>query len=52
LVADGVLVLGSNNWGYGGFQSYHEVGIKTSEVKVVQGIVDYFDKIWALGAPL
>ena len=52
LVADGVLVLGSNNWGYGGFQTYHEVGLKTSEVKVVQGIVDYFDKIWALGAPL
>lgn len=52
LVADNALVLGSNNWGYGGFQSYHEVGIKTSEAKVVQGIADYFDKIWAAGTPL
>lgn len=52
LVADGVAVLGSNNWGYGGFQSYHEVGVKTAETKVVQGLVDFFDKIWAQGAPL
>ncbi len=52
LVADQTVVLGSNNWGYGGFQNYHEVGLKTAEAKVVAGLVDYFDKIWALGSPL
>lgn len=52
LVVDDAVVLGSNNWGYGGFENYHEVGLKTAESKVVAGLVDYFDKIWALSTPL
>ena len=51
LVIDEAVILGSNNWGYGGFQNYHEVGLKTAESKVVGGLVDYFDKIWALSKP-
>jgi phosphatidylserine/phosphatidylglycerophosphate/cardiolipin synthase-like enzyme len=46
IVMDGVAVLGSNNWGYGGFQSYHEIGTRILDAKPVQGLADYFDKIW------
>lgn len=52
LVVDEAVILGSNNWGYGGFQNYHEVGLKTAEAKIVAGLVDYFDKIWAVSTPL
>ena len=52
LVVDDAVVLGSNNWGYGGFESYHEVGLKTSETKVVAGLVEYFEKIWTASSPL
>jgi phosphatidylserine/phosphatidylglycerophosphate/cardiolipin synthase-like enzyme len=40
-------VLGSNNWGYGGFEAYHEVGARISAPKAVSGLVDYFNGIWA-----
>ena len=48
LVVDGAVIVGSNNWGYGGFQSYHEVGLMTKQPAVVQNFADYFDKIWAV----
>jgi len=47
LVVDDSVVLGSNNWGYGGFVLYHEGGLRSHEAKFVASVAAYFDKIWA-----
>ncbi len=52
LIIDNTLVMGSNNWGYGGFKGYHEVGVRTSTVKVVGQVVDYFEKLWIVSTPI
>lgn len=51
LIVDDTLVVGSNNWGYGGFESYHEVGLRTLQPKPVAAFVTYFDKLWAISKP-
>ena len=52
LIVDDALVLGSNNWGYGGFAGYHEIGAKTLETAPVQAAADYFGKIWLVSTDL
>ncbi len=47
VVTDDTLVLGSNNWGYGGFVDYHEAGIRTNDTKAIPAAAKYFDGIWA-----
>lgn len=47
LVVDDALVAGSNNWGYGGMQGYHEVGGKVTQSAPVAAYVNYFEKLWA-----
>ncbi len=47
VVTDDTLVLGSNNWGYGGFIDYHEAGIRTNDAKAVPAAKKYYDGIWA-----
>lgn len=51
LAVDDQVVVGSNNWGYGGFRTYHEVGFATREPAVVASLAGYFDGIWASGTP-
>jgi phosphatidylserine/phosphatidylglycerophosphate/cardiolipin synthase-like enzyme len=52
VVNDTTLIVGSNNWGYSGFVTNHEIGVCTSEAKAVADLQKYFDKIWATGTPL
>lgn len=47
LVADDVAIVGTNNWGYGGFALYHEAGIRTQNAAVVQALDAYAASIWA-----
>ncbi len=51
VVVDDALVLGSNNWGYGGMQSYHEIGCKTAHPATVAAQADYFEKLWNASTP-
>ncbi len=51
LLVDETAILGSNNWGYGGFTSYHEVGMTTSKPEVLQDLSTYFDAIWDVSSP-
>lgn len=51
LGVDDQVIVGSNNWGYGGFRTYHEVGFTTREPAVVTSLAGYFDGIWASGTP-
>ncbi|MBM4343116.1 MAG: hypothetical protein FJ100_07030 [Deltaproteobacteria bacterium] len=51
VVVDDAVVLGSNNWGYGGMQAYHEIGCKTVHAPAVAGLADYFDKLWTVSTP-
>jgi phosphatidylserine/phosphatidylglycerophosphate/cardiolipin synthase-like enzyme len=46
LVVDNVAVVGSNNWGHGGFELYHEVGAITDSPVVVDSLHAYFEGIW------
>ncbi len=52
IVIDNTVVLGSNNWGHGGFVSYHEAGVKTSFVDAVTAVVAYFEKLWLTGTAI
>jgi len=52
LIGDDRAILGSNNWGYGGFTLYHEVGLDTTNVTVVKELKGYLDKIWNAGADM
>ena len=52
LVVDDVVVLGSNNWGHGGFFSYHEAGVKTAFADAVAAVAAYFEKLWAVSTPV
>ena len=47
LLADDEVIVGSNNWGHGGFALYHEVGIRTREATVVKKLVSYLEGIWS-----
>jgi cardiolipin synthase len=47
LVSEKEALIGSNNWGYGGFVKNHEIGIRTPNTKVVQAAASYFDGIWS-----
>ena len=46
LIVDGKVVLGTNNWGKGGFELYHEIGIRTSLAPIQTTMLKYFDEIW------
>jgi cardiolipin synthase A/B len=52
LICDDKVILGSNNWGYGGFTLYHEVGVATSNAQVVKELSAYLDTIWKNGADM
>lgn len=52
IVIDDTVVLGSNNWGHGGFVSYHEAGVKTALATAVAAVVGYFEKQWATGTAI
>ena len=51
LRVDDAVIVGSNNWGYGGFHTYHEVGMQTREASVVRELGDYFDALWLTATP-
>jgi phosphatidylserine/phosphatidylglycerophosphate/cardiolipin synthase-like enzyme len=46
VLADGTAIVGSNNWGQGGFSSYHEVGALTTSPKAVDALAEYFEALW------
>lgn len=46
LLVDDTAIVGSNNWGNGGFFSNHEIGVRTSDPGVVKDLGEYFDGIW------
>jgi len=46
LLADDEVIVGSNNWGHGGFALYHEVGIRTTNAAVVKEMAAYLEGIW------
>lgn len=52
LICDDQAILGSNNWGYGGFTLYHEVGLSTNSSQVVTELKTYLDTIWNNGADM
>ncbi len=52
LIVDNDVVLGSNNWGYLGFVDDHELGVHTTDAKVLSGLVAYFQGIWSQSTPL
>ncbi len=47
LLVDDTAVVGSNNWGHGGFHLYHEVGGVTDAKAAVDKLSAYFDGIWS-----
>ncbi len=49
LVADGSVIVGSNNWGYGGFSLYHEVGLRSTDPDLVAAMADFCDTVWDAG---
>jgi len=51
LVVDDTAIVGSNNWGHGGFHMYHEVGGVTNRAGAVSKLADYFDSVWEKGSP-
>lgn len=51
LVCDDEALVGSNNWGYGGFHTYHEVGLRTRVGSVVRALSGYADKLWSASPP-
>jgi len=46
LLVDDRAVVGSNNWGHGGFHLYHEVGSVTDNSAAVDYFTKYYEKIW------
>jgi len=48
-IADGTVVAGTNNWGYGGFMLNHEAGVRSTDATVVAAFRAYFEKQWAAG---
>jgi phosphatidylserine/phosphatidylglycerophosphate/cardiolipin synthase-like enzyme len=52
LVVDDTAVVGSNNWGYGGFHKYHEVGGLTTNAEAVSKLSAYFLSVWDESAPV
>ena len=46
LLVDGTAIVGSNNWGHGGFQLYQEVGAVTDSPAAVTTLSEYYDAIW------
>lgn len=51
LVCDDDAIVGSNNWGYGGFHTYHEVGLRTRIPSVVREVSRYVDRLWMASTP-
>lgn len=51
LLVDDQAIVGSNNWGYGGFRTYHEVGLKTQVPAVITRLSDYVEDLWNSGNP-
>jgi phosphatidylserine/phosphatidylglycerophosphate/cardiolipin synthase-like enzyme len=49
LVADGSVIVGSNNWGFGGFSLYHEVGLRSTDPDLVAAMRDFADMVWDAG---
>ncbi|MBM4370970.1 MAG: hypothetical protein FJ098_04910 [Deltaproteobacteria bacterium] len=49
LLADDEAIVGSNNWGHGGFHLYHEVGLRTAEPTVVTALEAFCDGLWEAG---
>ncbi|MFH1531987.1 MAG: phospholipase D-like domain-containing protein [Pseudomonadota bacterium] len=49
LVADDSVIVGSNNWGFGGFSLYHEVGLRSTDAALVAAMAAFCDEVWAAG---
>ena len=49
LLADDEVILGSNNWGYGGFSLYHEVGLRSADPDLVSSMAVFCDSVWDAG---
>ncbi len=50
LLVDGTAIVGSNNWGHGGFQLYQEVGAVTDAPAAISTLSAYYDSIWDEGS--
>ena len=48
-IVDDQAIVGSNNWGHGGFALYHEVGMRTTDPAVVKKLASYYEGIWNKG---
>lgn len=47
LIVDDAVIVGTNNWSKGGFEDYHEAGVRTYETAVVDTMLAYFEGIWS-----
>jgi len=45
LIVDDAVVLGSSNWGYGGFSLYREANVLIEDKKLASEFCDYFERI-------
>jgi phosphatidylserine/phosphatidylglycerophosphate/cardiolipin synthase-like enzyme len=51
VLADDSVVIGTNNWGYGGFEDNHEAGVITTDPATVGKIASYFEGLWVSATP-
>lgn len=51
LVADDAVIVGTNNWGWSGFEDNHEGGALTEDPGAVSALAAYYDGIWQTTSP-
>lgn len=51
LLVDDQVIVGTNNWGWSGFEDNHETGALTGDPGTVGTLASYFDGIWATSSP-
>ena len=51
LLVDDAVVIGTNNWGWSGFEDNHETGALTEEAGAVSALAAYFEGIWQTTTP-
>lgn len=49
IVIDDSVVVGTNNWSYGGLEKYHETGVRTNVKSAVEALAAYHEGIWKSG---
>ncbi|GMV41522.1 MAG: hypothetical protein AMXMBFR64_32380 [Myxococcales bacterium] len=51
LLVDDQVVVGTNNWGWSGFEDNHETGALTGDTGTVGALATYFDGLWGAATP-